>query len=166
MRKALFILGELKDTDVLWLSRTGVQRGVATGETLITQGRAVSDLFFVIEGSFAVTTLRGQVATLSLGDVIGEMSFVEKRLPAARVTASEPSRVLAVQRDVILAAFATDAAFAARFYRALAVFLSDRLRGANGEADNAELDEAILDTIHQAGDRFVRLLALLEGRES
>ena len=166
MRKALFILGELEDADILWLSRNGVQRGVAAGEILITEGRAVSDLFFVIEGSFAVTTRRGQVATLSLGDVIGEMSFVEKRLPAARVTAAEPSRVLAVRRETILAAFAADTAFAARFYKALAIFLSDRLRGASGTANDGELDEAILDTIHQAGDRFVRLLALLEGRES
>ena len=94
------------------------------------------------------------------------MSFVEKRLPAARVTAAEPSRVLAVRRETILAAFAADTAFAARFYKALAIFLSDRLRGASGTANDGELDEAILDTIHQAGDRFVRLLALLEGRES
>ena len=162
MRKALFILGELKDPDILWLARNGVQRSLAAGQTLITEGRAVSDLFFVIEGSFAVTIAgRGQIATLASGDVIGEMSFVETRLPSASVAAIEAGRVLAVPRGTILAAFADDTAFAARFYKALAIFLSDRLRGTGNDG---ELDEGILDTIHQAGDRFVRLLGLLEGR--
>ena len=89
------------------------------------------------------------------------MSFVETRLPSASVAAIEAGRVLAVPRGTILAAFADDTAFAARFYKALAIFLSDRLRGTGNDG---ELDEGILDTIHQAGDRFVRLLGLLEGR--
>ena len=32
MRKALFILGELKDPDILWLARNGVQRALAAGQ--------------------------------------------------------------------------------------------------------------------------------------
>ena len=48
------------------------------------------------------------------------------------------------------------------------MFLSDRLRtatgGSAGEAADGELDEGLLDTLHVAGDRFVRLLALLDGR--
>jgi CRP-like cAMP-binding protein len=82
------------------------------------------------------------------------------------VTALEDSRVLAVRRDIILEAFERDAGFAARFYRALAVFLSDRLRSATAhDGAGDELDEGILDTLHQAGDRFVRLVAMLDGRE-
>jgi hypothetical protein len=63
-------------------------------------------------------------------------------------------------------------AFAARFYRALAIFLADRLRsatarmtvdkGLGGDAVmEDELDESILDNVSLAGVRFERLLALM-----
>lgn len=166
MRKALYILGDLEDRDIVWLSRHGTVRTVAPGAVLIAAGRAPADLFFVTDGSFAVTGPHGEsLAELGLGDVVGEMSFVEKRLPSASVAALDHARVLAVPRAALLAAFADDPAFAARFYRALAVFLSDRLRTATAQSDDGELDEGLLDTLHQAGERFVRLVALLEGRE-
>lgn len=166
MRKALYILGDLDDRDILWMSRNGENRALREGEVLIEAGREVTELYFVTDGSLEVTTKRGDVlATLALGDAVGEMSFVEKRLPGASVTALEHARVLAIPREAILEEFERDAGFAARFYRALAVFLSDRLRSATSQDGGDELDEGILDTLHQAGDRFTRLVALLDGRE-
>ena len=167
MRKALYILGELDDGDIGWLARNGRTRTLAAGEQLITAGREVRDLYFVTDGQLAVATASGsRLSILAVGDVVGEMSFVEKRLPSASVAALGPAQILAVPREALLAVFEHDTGFAARFYRALAIFLSDRLRTATAEgpADN-ELDEGLLDTVHQAGDRFVRLLNLLSGRE-
>ena len=167
MRKALYILGELDDGDIGWLARNGRTRTLAAGEQLITAGREVRDLYFVTEGELAVTTPTGsRLSTMAIGDVVGEMSFVEKRLPSASVTAVDPSQILAVPREALLAVFEQDPGFAARFYRALAIFLSDRLRTATAEGGAGdELDEGLLDTLHQAGDRFVRLMNLLSGRE-
>jgi CRP-like cAMP-binding protein len=167
VRKALYILGDLDDADIGWLARHGRTRALAPGEQLITAGREVRELYFVTEGQMAVVTPGGvRLSTMAVGDVVGEMSFVEKRLPSATVTALDAVQVLGVPRDALLAAFETDTGFAARFYRALAVFLSDRLRSATAEAGgDDELDEGLLDTVHQAGDRFVRLLNLLAGRE-
>lgn len=170
MRNSLFILSDLDDRDLIWLNSAGALRRLAAGERLIEAGREVRHLFFVIDGSLAVTLANGGVATLGSGDVIGEMSFIEKRPPSASVVAEGAARLLAVPREAILARFEGDAAFAARFYRALAVFLSDRLRtatgGTAGEAADGEIDEGMLDTMHVAGDRFIRLIALLEGRAS
>ena len=137
------------------------------GETLIAAGREVRDLYFVTEGELAVATPGGaRLSTLAIGDVVGEMSFVEKRLPSASVTAVDAAQILAVPREALLAVFEQDSGFAARFYRALAIFLSDRLRTATAEGGAGhELDEGLLDTRHQAGDRFVRLMNLLSGRE-
>ncbi|WP_416908121.1 MAG: cyclic nucleotide-binding domain-containing protein [Polymorphobacter sp.] len=167
MRKALYILADLEDRDMLWLAQHGHVRALADGAVLIAAGQPIDDLFFVTDGEFAVISPAGQpLATLGLGDVAGEMSFVEKALPSATVRAQGAARVLAVPRAAILAAFAQDAGFAARFYRALAVFLSDRLRSLSAPVGGtAELDEGLLDTLSDAGDRFVRLIALLEGRE-
>jgi CRP/FNR family transcriptional regulator, cyclic AMP receptor protein len=167
MRKALYILADLEDRDLLWLSGAGQVRTLGAGERLIEAGREVRELYFVTDGRLAVTTPTGEeIAVLTMGEVVGEMSFVEKRPPGASVTALETARVLAIPRDAILAEFERDKAFAARFYRALAVFLSDRLRSATAHNPSGvgELDEAILDGVHQAGERFVRLVNLLEGR--
>ncbi len=171
MRTTLYILADLDDRDLIWLREAGEERRLERGETLIHAGRSIAHLFFLLDGSLSVHISDGRaVAKLGPGDVVGEMSFVEKRPPSATVVADGASRLLAVRRDAILARFDSDALFAARFYRALAVFLSDRLRTATatgaaiaGDADG-ELDEGLLDTIHVAGDRFMRLMRLLDGR--
>ena len=168
MKKALYILGDLEDRDLLWLNQTGRVRVLGAGEALISAGRAVDDLFFIVAGEFDVILPGGRsVARLAIGDIAGEMSFVEKRLPTASVIAAGAAEVLAVPRAAIEARFEADTGFAARFYRALAVFLSDRLRTATsgaGAGDPEEIDEGLLDTLHVAGDRFTRLLDLLAGR--
>ena len=43
------------------------------------------------------------------------------------------------------------------------IFLSDRLHSSSG-ASAEELDEGLLDTVQQAGERFVRLVRMLEGK--
>ncbi|MBY8974307.1 cyclic nucleotide-binding domain-containing protein [Rhodobacteraceae bacterium NNCM2] len=169
MRKALYILGDLDDHDLIWLSSNGRLRQAGAGEVIIRAGEPLRELFFVTQGELAVLSPGGEtVAKLGVGDVIGEMSFVEKSSPSVSVAALGPTRLLAIPREALLAEFAANQGFAARFYRALAVFLSDRLRSTTGavtgeELDN-ELDEGLLDNLHIAGDRMLRLIDLLEGR--
>ena len=177
MRKALYILAELDEADMRWLAETGDQRKIAEGETLIASGQTVEALYIVVDGELGVVMDSGQqVAKLAVGDIIGEMSLIERRPPIVSVSANTVSKVLAVPQHDLQQRLEEDTAFAARFYRALAVFLSDRLRDArlgygggdaDGESsgldDQAELDEGVLDTIHVAGDRMRRLLALLDG---
>ena len=158
MRKALYILADLQDDDIIWMAREGETRRIGPGETLIQAGVAVTHLYFVTEGSLEVVTRTGaRLADLGLGEVVGEMSFVEKRLPDTSVRALSPTTLLAIPRDKMLAAFDRDNGLAMRFYRALAVFLSDRLRAMSAH-DDSELDEGLLDNIQQAGERFIRLV--------
>jgi CRP/FNR family transcriptional regulator, cyclic AMP receptor protein len=108
-----------------------------------------------------------EVARLRSGEIVGEMSFVDSRPPSATVQAVEPSSVLAIPRLALKARLSQDAFFAARFYRAMAVFLSDRLRSTVGllgygsgqtledEATYAdEIDTTVLDNVSLAGARF------------
>ena len=158
MRKALYILADLEDEDIIWMSRAGSVREIGAGETLIHAGSPLSHLYFVTEGALEVVTRAGaRIAELGLGEVVGEMSFVEKRVPSVSVRAVRPTRLLAIPREAMLAAFAEDKGLAMRFYRALAVFLSDRLR-AMSDHDDGELDEGLLDNVQQAGERFIRLV--------
>ena len=145
--------------------------------------RPVAFLYVIMEGELEVVSPENKsIATLAAGDIIGEMSLIEKRLPEVSVRAGEQARVLAVPLERVRNKLESDQSFAARFYRALAVLLSDRLRSANRKLktsdtpgnsqdratqsyDPSELDEGIMDNLHVAGDRMRRLLALLEGRK-
>lgn len=179
MKKVLFILGQLNDLDIEWLIKVGRKEQVPAGKTLIREGQIIDTLYIVLDGILAVSTraLGGQeVARLGAGEMVGEMSFIDARPPSATVTAAENTVVLAVPRGQLAAKLAQDMGFAARFYRALATFLSDRLRGTvsrlgygqgqplEAEIDYAdELDENVLDTVHLAGARFERILKQLMG---
>jgi CRP/FNR family cyclic AMP-dependent transcriptional regulator len=158
VRKALYILSDLDDDDIIWMAREAEVRRIGPGETLIQAGVPVTHLYFVVEGALEVVSRAGaRLAGLELGEVVGEMSFVEKRLPDTNVRALAPTTLLAIPRDKMLAAFDNDNGLAMRFYRALAVFLSDRLRAMSSE-DDGELDEGLLDNLQQAGERFIRLV--------
>ena len=130
MRSAQYIVAGLSDADMIWLLSQGQLRGVRPHERLVEAGKPVAHLFFVVHGRLRVTTAAGApVATLCESDVIGEMSFVEQRPPSVSVTAgADKAEVLQIPRAAILARFDQEPVFAARFYRALAVYLSVRLR--------------------------------------
>ncbi len=175
MRKALFFLGILSDSDIDWLITAGRRQPIPAGEVLIKEGSPVDAIYILLDGVLAVSAAApGQVeiARLHAGEVVGEMSFVDSRPPSATVTAVEESMVLSIPRAQLTAKL-QDAGFAARFYRALAVFLADRLRttvGSLGYArrelhvqpdEEEELDSDVLDGVAMAGARFDWLLQRL-----
>jgi len=70
-----------------------------------------------------------KVASLGSGEMLGEISLVDESPPSATVVVVEPSHVLHVPRSTLNAKLDADSAFAARLYRAIAMFLSIRMRG-------------------------------------
>ncbi len=168
MRKSLYILGDLSEEDILFLAKAGNIVELGDGENLIKAGVDVNALYFLTSGAMAVRLSNGTVvANLGIGDVVGEMSFVEKQPPNVDVSATESCRLLAVPRDAIEAELKASPAFAGRFYKALATFLSDRLRTTTssltgGGSVGEELDERLLDIVHVAGDRMLRLIHLMD----
>jgi CRP-like cAMP-binding protein len=177
MRKVLYILGQLNDSDVEWLAQHGTRRALSDGQIIVQEGRSIDTLFITLSGQFRVSLRDGQeVARLAAGEVVGEISFVDASPPGATVTAVGAASVLALSKSLLQQRLSADAPFAARFYRALAIFLADRLRattrrlgyGAVGDLASEgvlqdELDVGVLDNLSQAGDRFTRLLQKLAG---
>ena len=159
MRNVLFIFAGLDDGDVAWLASVGATRTLTPGEVLVEQGRPIDDLFVVLQGRVEVEVAGvGVVARRGAGEIIGEMSFVDSAPPSATVRADEPTVVFAVAKAAVAARLVGDVGFAARFYRALALWLADRLREATrrdetGEGDDA-IDEMVLDGVAIAGLRF------------
>jgi len=177
MRKALYILGALSDQDIDWLIDHGRREPVGVGSVLIRQGQPISSFYLLLSGKLAVVDERldgRELATLGSGEIVGEMSFLDARPPSATVRVVEDGVVLSLPRAELQAKLDTDPAFAARFYRAIAVFLSDRLRstvarlasaGSDDGTPDAEqpdaLDPGVLGTVHLASARFDRILKTL-----
>lgn len=157
MRKVLFIFGQLTDADVERLARIGRRERAARGAVLIGEGVAIETLYVVLQGELSVTQgkERREIARLSAGEVVGEMSFVDARPPSATVSAASDAVLYAVQKDALQREIDQNAPFAARFYKAIATFLSDRVRSATaGTQDADELDGSVLDNVDRAGARF------------
>ena len=179
MRKVLYILSELDDSDVDWMVAHGSPLHCPAGSTLIREGESLEVLYVVLEGRLSVTlsALGGkEVACLRSGEVLGELSFLDSRPSSATVVAVDNSTVLSVPRGSLAAKLAADAAFAARFYRALGIFLASRLRrtqhrlGYGGDRildedvqHEDEVDPAMLDSLALAGARFDWMLKRLRG---
>lgn len=176
MRKVLYILGQLSDQDADWLANSGQRTRLQAGATLIRQGVRLEQLFIVLDGELKVFSATGkEIARVGSGDILGEMSFVDESPTSASVQAVTEVLVLAIDRQAIRERLERDAPFAARFYKAIAIFLADRMRnslarfgyGEGPESASAqhmdELDEGVLDNISLAGSRFERMLKKLMG---
>jgi CRP-like cAMP-binding protein len=175
MRKVLYILGQLSDSDVDWLGRIGTRSKLAKGTRLIQFGVDLTQVFIVLDGEMLIQSNKGvELARVGAGEILGEMSLVDSRPPSASVTVAQESFVLALDKKVLQNKLDTDNGFAARFYRAIAIFLSERMRGTiknlgyGNDADEAvsdpdELDSNVLDNVHLAGARFDRMLQTLMG---
>ncbi len=176
MRKALHILGQLNDLDVDWLANVGTRQDIPPGLVLIASGTFIKHLYIVLDGELMVLAHDGrEISRVAVGDILGELSFVDGGPASATVKSATDAKILAIDRALVSTRLEKDHAFASRFYRAIATFLASRMRsnqarfgfGQGGDNESAmqpdELDEGVLDNLHLAGGRFERILKKLVG---
>jgi len=173
MRKVLYIMGFLSDEDVDWMSDTGRVVRLDRETTIIAEGADVREVFFVLSGECTVAIAgAGIIAKLGSGEVVGEMSCIDNASASATVCGGAGCTLLALDRRDIDARLASDAGFVGRFYKAMAIFLVDRLRaanrrgvdqGADADLDHDELGDVMMDSISVAGLRFEHMLRKLSG---
>jgi histidine ammonia-lyase len=180
MNKVLYILGQLSDQDVDWMLAVGEAKQVPPGTVLLREGEPADALYVVLRGRVSVSSRSSgdrEIASVGRGEVLGEISFLDNRMPTATVHALDDVTVFVLSREQLSAKLVRDTGFAARFYRALAVFLSDRMRKSNASrlvaaggrvADKAEDATSECsgreENIHLAISRFDRLMTQMGGR--
>jgi CRP/FNR family cyclic AMP-dependent transcriptional regulator len=165
LKKVLYFLGTLDDQDIDWMVRNGFRKSIPAKTQIIEAGQPTDWLFFILAGEFSVlSSTRSEIARLGSGEILGEISFVDSRPPSATVAAAVDSVVGAVPVEALERKMSRDVGFAARFYKAIAVALADRLRhsaaagvrssGAPSDADDIDVAPHLLDSISIAGTRF------------
>jgi len=183
MRKVLYILGELSDTDVEWMIDAGKHSRCSEGTVLVHEGDTIEALYILLEGQLAVSakaqSSERDLGRMGMGAMVGEVSFVDNRPTTATVKASSDALLLSIPRAVLRRKLESDAGFAARFYRAVAMSLAYHLRDMvalltmspdgnptpEHEREEDKLGLEVLDTVYLAGQRFDRILRRLAAED-
>lgn len=179
MEKVFLILGELSDDDVDWIIQKSKWQEITANTVIIEEGKPVDAIYILLEGTLTVSisALGGkEIATLTSGEVVGEMSFIDFRPPSATVSSLENSLVLSIPRRELAKKLQFDVSFASRFYRALAILLSLRMRGlvsqlgyGKAQAEEVQLEQLhphLLENITLARARFDWIIRRLRTNES
>ena len=107
------------------------------GQEIIKEGARIDHLYVLRRGGASVelegTTSRVVIATLSEGDICGEIAFLGDRTATAAVVAKDEVGVDAIWADDLRQLVAVFPGFGTRFYRSLAIILAQRLRQTSKE---------------------------------
>ncbi|NET02185.1 MAG: cyclic nucleotide-binding domain-containing protein [Sphaerospermopsis sp. SIO1G1] len=183
LRKVLFIFAVLDDLDIDWILNTGKVVKYPPGEVLIQQQEVVDSFYILLQGKLVVSiesidnqeNCNQELAQLSQGEILGEMSFVNTGIASATVKTATESSLLSISQHKLRVKLKQDTSFAKRFYQAITVVITDRLRarmvsiGFSQTAylnnqfslesiDEDELDLDTLDNTALAATRFDWLL--------
>ncbi|NJO72214.1 MAG: cyclic nucleotide-binding domain-containing protein, partial [Oscillatoriales cyanobacterium RM1_1_9] len=149
MSKALFILSELIDRDIDWIITSGNREYISAGTVLIHENEPIAALYILLEGTLSISVAAlgdREINRVTQGEILGEMSFIDGRLPSATVTALEDCFILAIPRSQLTEKMDQDVLFSLRFYRAITKFLSSRLRNTNTITPDAQTMPSGQDT--------------------
>jgi len=95
---------ELSDEQLDVLGCLVAFRDLAAGEVLVAEGTSDNHLYVVLQGALGVVRNAGKpeavtLFTLTVGDFIGELSFIDATPHYASVVAVGPARVLGLERE-------------------------------------------------------------------
>ncbi len=117
------------------------ERQFKRDQRLIHEGLAGNTLYIIRSGTARVERRNGaqtiRIATLGVGDICGEMSFIEKSSASASVIADEELTADALDANTLQGVFESFPHIGARFFRSVALILSRRVRATSAELAKA-----------------------------
>ncbi len=116
--------------DVTALLRKCQRTDIAAGEILLSPGHVNENVFVVLSGRLNVhvgSPDAAVLATMDVGDCVGEMSIIEDRDPSAYVIAAEASHLLVIHQSVLWEFVNASHDFC----KNLLIILSERVRSHN-----------------------------------
>ena len=173
MTKALFILNELINEDLDWISAKGRKRIIEPEQILIYEKEEIQALYIVLSGILSVSikpSVNRELGRIYRGEVVGEISFIDNRPTVATVKGLEESIILEISRWELTAKLKRNMAFAARFYRGISMCLADRMRGTvvrlgygediqNNLDDNEAINPSVISNLELSEAKFNWLMA-------
>jgi CRP/FNR family transcriptional regulator, cyclic AMP receptor protein len=131
--KSVYLFADLGADERGRLAKIAEAMSLQAGVQIFQAGDEATALYLIKEGSVRITTLspsgeRIDVATLASGSHFGEMALIDGAKRSASAATLEPTSIFRFDYDRIRALLEGSPPIASKFYRALARFLSNRLR--------------------------------------
>ncbi|MEM9004966.1 MAG: cyclic nucleotide-binding domain-containing protein [Cyanobacteria bacterium P01_F01_bin.86] len=130
------LLRELSNTDLDWMITSGKRERLPAGQKILDPSSPQDLIYVLIEGRLGLNFLPEAASTepqsspndeLSQGEIVGTSALFG--VPEmASVSTLEPSMIMSLPVAMLQEKLTEDIAFAAHFYRAIAVMLANRLR--------------------------------------
>src|SRR5687768_4813680 len=138
MFPATILFQQLTDSDLTELISRLKERQYLADELIIGDGEVPGAVYFVVNGLVSVyfegaAGQRRELAQLGAGEIVGDVSWLEGRPASASVRARESSLLAAITAAELDQMLASDAGFASRFHRGLAVLNASRVRRLTGQ---------------------------------
>jgi bacteriocin-type transport-associated protein len=187
----LTVFGELRDSDIDWLTAFGQIETLPAEQVLLQAARPVESLYILLDGQVVMSASQGAFnplalcflgleastaaqsafATLTQGSMPGIISFLDFRpLPVTARSLTE-ALVFAVPRHTLTTKLQVDDSFASRFYRVIAMQIMEQLRSASMRLvephttgpvmDDEELNMDDLQHVSEGAKKFGWMLAQL-----
>ncbi len=187
----LTVFGELRDSDIDWLTSFGQIETIPADRVLLQAARPVESLYILLDGQMAMSapqdtfnplalcflglgnSTRDQkaFATLTQGSMPGIVSFLDSRPLPVTVRSLSECLVFAVPRQTLLTKLQVDDSFASRFYRVIAMQAMEMLHTVSmrlvepdaigTSGDDEELDMEDLQQVTEGAKKFGWMLTQL-----
>jgi extracellular factor (EF) 3-hydroxypalmitic acid methyl ester biosynthesis protein len=140
---ALDIFQQLRQEDIHWILASSELRTLSSNSVLVREDDPSDTIFFVADGLFEVYVFaspagRLKVGQLGPGDVIGEISWLDRKPVSASVRSLETGAVMALSTALLEKKLGEDPKFAARFFRGIATLTAGRLRKTTADLRRSE----------------------------
>ncbi len=128
---------KLNEEERDWLVSKGETASYNSGDVVIKEGTVVDSLLLIKSGNLRVTRVYLDeicaefAGPLGAGEVIGEMSLMDRKGASAALIADGPTEILSVPKDILFNKLNADDSFAARFYESLFLDVTRKLRSTN-----------------------------------
>jgi bacteriocin-type transport-associated protein len=185
------VFGELRDSDIDWLTAFGQTQSLPAGRVLLQAARPVESLYILLDGQLAMsapqetfnplalcflgigasTQDQKVFVTTSQGSMPGIISFLDFRPLPVTVRSLTDSLVFAVPRQTLATKLQVDDSFASRFYRVIAMQILELLQTASmglvepgatrPPMDDEELDMDDLQQVSEGAKKFGWMLSQL-----
>ena len=115
---------ELSDEQMRVLANNIAFRDLEPAEVLVAEGASDNHLYVIVNGSLGVVTNAGKADAVTLfslthGDFVGELGFIDGTRHYASLVASVPTRVFGIQREKLEALLPTHPDIVYRVMRAI-----------------------------------------------
>lgn len=151
---------------MLWMESAGSLRSVQPTNTLIREGDFSDRVLVLLEGSLTVTTSdvqqhQDQLATLSPGGFVGEMSWLEQRPAVATITANTDGKVLELRSQDLDQLQLKHPVIAAELHRLIAQKLALQIQRQNAWVHRLTADQSMVEALR----KVLMLFASLEEQD-